>query len=148
MAIGRRLPVLYHVDLSGVLSAPGTLIDHRVGLLQIGDFNHDGHVDILTGGAQVLLGDGRLSFHPFGPPLPLYQTGYAAAGDFKGDGLPDIAYVMGTPGHDFLVYYGTPSGVWGNPGVRIPVNGQAAGAVLTADLNGDGRWARILTPTC
>ena len=65
--------------------------------LAIGDFNHDGHLDVATANTfnntvSILLGDGTGSLSPSGSPIHVGRTPQAIrAGDFNDDGFSDLA---------------------------------------------------------
>ena len=112
----------------------------------IGDFNHDGYLDIAYSGitnpgegespttfTQILFGDGKGNFPAQGPALSL-STNFLAAGYFNGDGYADLASLDGST---FEILLGKGDGTFAAP---VPY---AVGAnpvfVLQRDLNGDGR---------
>lgn len=115
----------------------------------IGDFNHDGHLDIAiatTGSvmwndpnqddqpyAQVFFGDGKGNFPTQGPALDLNSNFYAA-GDFNGDGKADLASLDGST---FEILIGQGDGTFADP-VSYAV-GLNPVFVLQTDLNGDGK---------
>ena len=115
----------------------------------IGDFNHDGYLDIAigaTGGVswwdagesspyvQVLFGDGKGHFPPpLGPELDI-NTNFFAAGDFNGDGNTGLASLNGST---FEILMGKGDGTFA-PAVTYPVGANPV-FVLKRDLNGDGK---------
>lgn len=119
------------------------------GYFTVADFNRDGHMDVAVEpqppytslpnvSVQVFFGQGDGIFVP-GPStvveLNAFQTFQLVAGDFDGDGYPDIAGVNGDtePGHvKFLWGDGT-----GNFTVQ-QVNGPMGFSLASADINGDG----------
>ncbi len=113
----------------------------------VSDFNRDGKLDVVTANywthdvsVQLGKGDGT-----FGPPvraaglipapgpggLGLYQV---EAGDFNGDGIPDIA-VVGDNG--FWVLLGNGDGTF-QPALPFHASGLAQPKLLLADFNHDG----------
>lgn len=120
----------------------------------IADFNHDGHLDIVIGlldqqaltGAWYLLpgkGDGT-----FAQPVPLtIVTGQAlplsvAAGDFNGDGRPDLIVNVTTisgnnPNNELLYFPGNGDGTFAAP-VTTPISTSAGTILMPVDINNDG----------
>ena len=113
--------------------------------LAIGDFNHDGHVDIAYASVftgfegehasvmQVLFGDGLGHFPNLGPQLGL-TTNFIAAGYFNSDGFADLASLDGS-GLEILL--GKGDGTFASP-VTYPVGANPV-FVLQRDLNHDGK---------
>ena len=112
----------------------------------IGDFNHDGYLDIAYGGisdpdhgenpttfAQILFGDGKGNFPTQGPALSL-STNFLAAGYFNGDGYADLASLDGST---FEILIGKGDGTFAPP-VPYAV-GTNPVFVMQRDLNGDGK---------
>jgi len=113
----------------------------------IADFNGDGHLDIalptfgllnLAGSWSLLLGKGDGSFQT---PAPLPFVGLIptslAAGDFNGDGKPDLVagYFSGSSFLEFAV--GNGDGTFrATSSIILPVS--AGSLILVADVNGDG----------
>jgi hypothetical protein len=68
------------------------------GPVLVRDFNGDGNLDIVTGD-NLLLGNGDGTFHLVGGERTVGRSvggvsdGIEAAGDFNGDGLPDLAFL-------------------------------------------------------
>ncbi|MDX1419034.1 MAG: VCBS repeat-containing protein, partial [Rubricoccaceae bacterium] len=92
--------VLYLNDGTGAFTPGGAFAVQTMPLdLDVGDFNGDGHLDLVAGSGQydvehvaVLLGDGVGGFAPQ-IPLAVGETTptHVAAGDFNGDGYDDLA---------------------------------------------------------
>lgn len=113
----------------------------------IGDFNHDGKLDIAIGAtgstfnsngdiqpyAQVFFGDGKGNFPGAGPVLNL-NSNFFAAGDFNGDGKADLASLDGST---FEILIGNGDGTFASP-VTYAVGANPV-FVLQRDLNGDGK---------
>jgi hypothetical protein len=81
------------------------------------DVNGDGKLDLITDGVVVLLnkGDGTFSV---GSTVQLGLAGDynpIGAGDFNGDGLLDIAVLVGCPSESLAVLLGRGNGKFGNP---------------------------------
>ena len=116
----------------------------------IGDFNHDGHLDVaiaMTGNlivngngssrasafAQVFFGDGKGQFPILGPQLDL-TSNFFAAGDFNRDGKADLASLDGS---SFQILIGKGDGTFA-PAVTYGVGANPV-FVLQRDLNRDGK---------
>jgi hypothetical protein len=126
----------HQVDTGGVGEASG---------LVAADFNGDGKLDLAVAnegnangdGARVsvLLGNGDGSFQdPVSIPVPggPFQV---AAGDFNGDGIPDLVTVNALT-NTVSVLRGNGDGTFGAP-VNYPVGVEPA-ALLVGDFTGDG----------
>lgn len=106
------------------------------------DFNQDGKLDLgLAAGSEiyVLLGNGDGTFQvPSAPVIQAdapqhYDSTPLVAGDFNGDGIPDLAIVGG---YNAVVVLGNGNGTFQSATpINVPVGGEAAAA---ADFNGDG----------
>ncbi len=115
---------------------------------QIADFNGDGHLDIFNTnglfGYTVLLGngDGTFSSRSFLPPTGTYtQYGGSVAGDFNGDGIPDVVL---EDLYDYLILLlGNGDGTFTQQSTTIPVGGGPR-LMTSADLNRDGKLDVIL----
>jgi hypothetical protein len=110
-----------------------------------GDFNGDGRPDLAVGGSPwgiaILLGqsDGNLA-QPVNYLLPLVSDGESsiAAGDFNGDGKPDLAVAY--DGNLFIMLNN------GSGGFQPPVSSLAGvGSVTVGDFNGDGKLDLAVT---
>jgi hypothetical protein len=111
----------------------------------IGDFNHDGKLDIAiatfnfsqsgsnSSALQVSFGDGKGNFPTSGPVLDT-NSNYMAAGDYNGDGKADLASLDGST---FEILIGKGDGTFASP-VTYSV-GLNPVFVLQRDLNGDGK---------
>ncbi len=76
--------------------------------LSLSDLNLDDHLDIVTSGGSILLGDGHGQFCHDDLGFP-NATKDVIARDFNQDGLPDLA-IAETGGHRVLVYLGDGEG--------------------------------------
>jgi hypothetical protein len=81
-----------------VFAAGGSTIGTGVRYIAVGDFNHDGKLDIVAGGGEmdILLGNGDGTFGAAQKVGPLGSNVVVA--DFNGDGFPDLAQIDGSGG--------------------------------------------------
>ena len=128
-----------------------TVNPYPTGIMQ-GDFNRDGNLDlavavcgdadcVATGSVQVLFGHGDGTFTPggtyvAGPDGTTVDT--MAAGDFNGDGVPDIVAVNSAINQYGVVSVLIADGVGGFlPPVSYAVDGAVPVWVAVGDFNGD-----------
>jgi hypothetical protein len=116
--------------------------------LALADFNHDGTPDLVmtsflpdgTRNVEVLLGDGNGTFRAPIITTPGLSARFAAAGDFNGDGNPDLVLVdYFTADESVIVLLGNGDGTFQRPQVikfQTPL-GFATPAI--GDFFGDGR---------
>ena len=124
--------------------------------LDVADVNGDGHLDVVHGPARkgalvprIFLGDSSGQWRPWAEaryPRAPYDYGDAAAADFNGDGLMDLAFGFHLRG--LLVLIQQPAGQfrpW-SKGLDLQVPGQGQDAsgfssreIEVADWNGDGK---------
>ncbi len=125
---------------------PFTAFGASVSPPAIGDFNHDGYLDIAYGATftdafldgpsslvQILFGDGKGHFPIEGPALSL-STNFLAAGDFNGDGRADLASLDGST---FEILIGKGDGTFAPP-VPYAVGANPV-SIVQRDLNRDGK---------
>ncbi len=126
-------------------------VTNAADVFALGDFNGDGNLDIAiappgsavapTGSVNVLLGDGKGNFSA-GPLFMLPSIATAlAAGDFNGDGKPDLAVKLGnSPGTPTMaILLGDGAGGFTTSSYPIVGNGPYTTQYLaTGDFNGDG----------
>jgi hypothetical protein len=120
--------------------------------LLAGDFNADGHPDIIailpsassTTPSDSLLffykGSGDGSFQPASAPVDLRTAGaiHALAGDFNSDGSLDV--IVSLSGNALVFIPGNGDGTFGTPVLfSAQTSTSSAGPPLTADLNNDGK---------
>jgi uncharacterized protein (TIGR03437 family) len=128
-----------------------------------GDFNGDGNVDLavlvsqenggLSDGVQILLGNGNATFTTGG----FYSVGpYAhgiAAGDFNGDGKPDLAVTDADTSTsqnrdgNIALLAGRGDGTFQNPAITSMTGGPGRGpySLAVADFNLDGKLDLVVT---
>lgn len=104
--------------------------------IETGDLNGDGKVDVVLveNGISVLFGNGDGTFAPGVPYLPLSGVQAAAIGDLDGDGHLDVVWVADTA--TVSVLHGNGNGTFA---ASIGYPCATTLAVVTADLNGDGK---------
>jgi uncharacterized protein (TIGR03437 family) len=121
-------------------SAPGTLTS-----VAVADFNRDGKPDVAAaqaGGVALFLGKGNGTLQT-ARTIDVPNALGAVAGDFNGDGTPDLAVSVGpadfqTPG-SIAVLLGKGDGTFQSARYLALPGPLVSTALAVADLNGDGR---------
>jgi hypothetical protein len=124
----------------------------------VADFNGDGKADLATAGwfyptpsspvttVSIALGIGDGTFSPYiRLTASLNAETSVVAGDFNGDGTPDLAAIYGTVGNGgnniITVYLSNGDGTFSPPNnvtLNSPITGVSAS--VASDFNADGRW--------
>jgi hypothetical protein len=147
---------IYLGNGDGTFQAPKTVADSTASseflwTIVAADVNHDGSTDLVeilgpaTGGntsLQVWTSNGNGTFTAGQRISNVFNTegGAAFAGDFDGDGKPDIAIVNAETGPaNVQVWYGDGAGDFGSPFKITDPNGYDDLNLTVADVNGDGR---------
>ena len=112
------------------------------------DFNRDGRLDLAISSSSsrnwtaILLGNGDGTFRAAGI-YPVYGTSMIA-GDFNGDGVPDLVEAADGPAPAFLL--GKGDGTFTQQFLELPAFGSreldgitASASFIAADFNGDGK---------
>lgn len=124
-------------------SQVGTVTDNnnRARALTVGDFNNDGHQDVVVIGWSIVSaflgnGDGTFGAEITSPALYVDNRSIAS-GDFDGDGFLDIA-VSNQPGNTFIqVSYGNGDGTFAGS-VVVGGGELVRDNIHVADTDGDG----------
>jgi hypothetical protein len=121
----------------------------------VGDFDGDGHPDVVTadaggsvGTVSLLLGrgDGTLRAAE-GLPVTVRNSSWwtgAAAGDFTGDGLADLAVTTWNVGYSGVTLFPNVGNGQFGPGIpSVPI--ASPSGIAAADVNGDGDLDLVVT---
>jgi hypothetical protein len=145
----------YDATVSLFLGGPGGLVaktpfpkGQYAFAVAAADFNGDGNVDLITGNLigsmSLVLGNGKGGFTPQAPtivtPYNNVTVTAIAAGDFNGDGIPDVVGVLSNA-NQIVVLDGSfvPNTNTFTFGTPFYLNvGSTPDAVAVGDLNGDG----------
>jgi hypothetical protein len=120
----------------------GITLPFYSGLVETGDFNGDGKLDVAiapqtsTGGVYVFLGNGDGTFQNALISNVGTLSTFGGVGDFNGDGKLDLMGVLTSNQLAFL--QGNGDGTFQAPTTYYSV-GADTGTILAADLNGDGK---------
>jgi len=133
---------------AGILGLGGTY----PGSFTLGDFNHDGKIDLaeigcdqpqagFLGGASctlnIGLGDGSGLHFAQSQSIQLAGSSYnLQSADINGDGKLDLAFVRGSVG---VILWGRGDGTFSGPTYLKPSTTDPMDAVAIADFNNDGR---------
>jgi hypothetical protein len=116
-----------------------SLANHKV----VGDFNGDGRLDLAglaLPGAGVLLSTGDGTFGPRATyPVAESAPQDIATGDFDGDGRLDLAVTINTANTSLSLLRGNGDGTFQAPVNFANTSGFDSPAIVTTDLNNDGR---------
>ena len=115
--------------------------------IAVGDFNHDGKLDVLiadylSGNVWVLLGVGDGTFRN---PHEFFAGGVGlnvvAVGDFNKDGKLDFVASSGELPNPIILSLGNGDGTFGS---ATPIDSGSASSLVVADIDGDGNLDLVL----
>ncbi|HEX4249840.1 MAG TPA: VCBS repeat-containing protein [Pseudonocardia sp.] len=116
---------------------------HSVGVipfaLSVGDWNDDGHPDVMVGGAEsvtIMLNDGHGNFRATSSNRVGLDIACTKVGDFNGDGVPDVA-ATGTGTLNTQILLGNGDGTF-RAGQNALSGGIGPQCLSVADVNRDG----------
>lgn len=131
---------------TGALGQPATFVTSTYPLLGNShvtvDLNGDGKLDLAGSGvlsAAVMLGNGDGTFRAkVDVPVATWAQN-VCAGDFNGDGRPDLAVTLNDPNVSLAILLGNGDGTFGAPQYIASTSGADSPFALAADMNNDGR---------
>lgn len=152
--VGHTISILLADGSGGFTTvSPSPSTNGHVSWIATGDFNGDGHADLVTvdsfsspNGVRLYLGDGTGHFS--GPTVistDPHQPGSVVVADLNGDGHPDLIVPCGDT---MLIFLGAGNGTFGAPTViTYPNSGNGDGAIhaAAADFNHDGHMDIVST---
>ncbi len=115
----------------------------------LGDFNHDGKVDIASSGNQLAFGNGDGTFQQ---PIPILDNPpdqgftWIAAGDVNHDGWTDLLATQPFIGFNGVLYV-LLNDQKGGFTLKTIKDAQGPAAVMLGDFNGDGNLDAVVMET-
>jgi len=137
-------------DGTGGFTQKGSVTLATGGFFTLGDFNHDGKLDLATSGNLLAYGNGDGTFQtptPFVPNAPPSGFYYIASGDLNGDGWADIVL---SNVFDFYVYIliNDHKGSFDESVIQFPAFTYQPDQIALADVNGDGNLDAVFSDGC
>jgi hypothetical protein len=120
-------------------------VDTEIDNVAIGDFNHDGILDVAfidESTLKVWFGNGKGGFTA-GPNTPIFNSGNLMIGDFDGDGYADLAIGDYTNFNSVQVLYGDGTGKFPAQSTIQLNNGHSLFGAT--DVNSDGRMDIVVS---